>query len=89
MTIDSVVLYFQKITLAARSRLLAIPVKLAPALVNIDDPREIQPILTEEVYATLIELASEKFAEGIRIDVNSILSKYKELNPCNADKPSL
>ena len=64
-------------------------VKLAPALVNIDNPRKIQPILKEEVYAALNELASDKFAESIRIDVNSILSKYKELNPCNADKPAL
>jgi len=86
MAVDSIVLYFQKVTLAVRARLLAIPVKLAPSLVNIDDPREIQPILKEEVYSALNELASEKFAEDIRIDVNKILLKYEQINSIEIER---
>ncbi len=47
----------------SRARLLALPSKLAPALVGHDDPRRIEGILEGEVHEALDELANGDQAE--------------------------
>lgn len=54
---EDVEFFWNTMVLAAKSRLTAIPVKLSPVLVGIEDRREIQTILKREIADALNEIA--------------------------------
>lgn len=57
ISIDQVVKDIQHILLASRSRLLAMPTRLAPLLIGINNPGEIESIVQEHIYEALEELS--------------------------------
>lgn len=57
-TSEDVEFFWNAMIMSAKSRLTAMPVKIAPALVGLEDRKEIQAILKREVSEVLSELAN-------------------------------
>ena len=80
LDVQAVVIAFQKTTTAVRSKLLAIPTKMAQELINIKTPVEIQEILKKQIYELLNELSSKQFSEQIGHNIELTLNKIEALD---------
>lgn len=67
---DDVEYFWNTMVLAAKSRITAIPVKVAPVLVGIEDRKEVQSILKREIAEALNEISE--------YDVNKFDTEFEE-----------
>jgi len=60
ISVDQVVKDVQKILLASRSKFLAMPTRIAPLIVGLKNPSEIESIVQDHIYEALEELSKLK-----------------------------
>lgn len=69
ISVNNVEFEWSNLLIAFRSKMLAIPVKFAPRLINITSAATIQRMLEDEIYAGLLELS--KYNSNIKNEPSS------------------
>lgn len=79
MEIDDVVAMISNVAINLKAKLLAIPAKAAPELVNLDKPSEAQKVLKTYIYETLTEVSSEQFSNDLADKIERYSERLKSL----------